>query len=196
MSDQEKTIPFGPGVLINASADYASLDSKGVDAASVESGRAELADLESKMSMYGLQLLQPDANTSVTATEVNQDTEESVSTLEDWAMRFQNFLENCLRLVSLWKGWEDGPGVKVNTELARVVNVSLLLDLQERGVLSKRSLLAQFKRAGLLPDDFDTDAELDLVAQELNTASGPSGAFNFSSLLRLSGDNQTPPQEI
>lgn len=196
VSDQEKTIPFGPGVLINASADYASLDSKGVDAASVESGRAELADLESKMSMYGLQLLQPDANTSVTATEVNQDTEESVSTLEDWAMRFQNFLENCLRLVSLWKGWEDGPGVKVNTELARVVNVSLLLDLQERGVLSKRSLLAQFKRAGLLPDDFDTDAELDLVAQELNTASGPSGAFNFSSLLRRSGDNQTPPQEI
>lgn len=194
-SEKDSTLRFGPGVLINATADYASLDSRGVDASSVESGRLELEDLENKMSMYGLQLLQSKIDNAATATEVNQDTEESVSTLEDWAMRFQNFLENCLRLVALWKCWEDGPGVKVNSEIARVVNVSLLLSLQERGILSKRSLLAQFKRAGILPDDFDIDAELDNVEQELNTASGASGSFKLSSILERAGNNQTQPQK-
>lgn len=188
--EKDKPFGFGPGILINASSDYSSLDSKGVDAASVEAGRLELADLESKMSMYGLQLLQPDANISVTATEVNQDTEESVSSLEDWAMRFQNFLENCLVMVSMWNGWEDAPGVKVNTEIARVVNVSILLDLEQRGAISKRTLLSQFKRAGILPDDFYPDEEIDLVSQELSTTRGPSGSIDLKSFINNSGNNQ------
>lgn len=104
-SENGEPILFGAGTLINATSDQADLKSLGIDSGSIQAGREELRDLESQMAMYGLQLLQPSNGLySVTATEVNQDTEESVSTLQDWALRYQNFLENCLKFVGIWKG--------------------------------------------------------------------------------------------
>lgn len=183
LGDGDKPLEFGPGVVVNCSSDYAALQSLGVDAASVAAGRQELQDLENQMAMYGLQLLQPNTGGAVTATEITQDTEESISTLQDWALRFQNFIENVLRDVALWKVEADGPSVKVNTDLTRIVNSQLLMTLQQNGVLSKRTLLALLIGAGVLPDDFDVDAETDRIAQELNTQAGPSGALNLSDIV-------------
>lgn len=183
-NESGEPLVFGAGTLINATSDVADLRNIGIDPGSVTAGREELATLESQMALYGLQLLQPASGQSAaTATEVNQDTEESVSTLQDWAMRFQNFLENCARFVALWRGWEDGPSVKVNTELTRVVNTELLAKLQQTGVISKLSLLELLKRSGLLPDDFDAEAELDRIEQENRTTEGPAGNLNLESLL-------------
>ena len=190
LGDGDKPLVFGPGVVVNCSSDYATLQNMGIDSGSVAAGRQELQDLEGQMAMYGLQLLQPNNGGAVTATEVNQDTEESISTLQDWALRFQNFLENILRDVALWKAEEDGPSVKVNTELTRMVSSQLLLTLQQNGVLSKRTLLDLLIRAGILPDDFDTDAEPDRIAQELNSASGPSGPLNLADLVNRGRQNR------
>lgn len=192
LGNGDEPIVFGPGVVVNCSSDYASLQNLGVDPASVGAGRQELQDLEGQMAMYGLQLLQPNNGGAVTATEINQDTEESVSTLQDWALRFQNFLENVLRDVALWKAYEDGPSVKVNTELTRALNTQLLMTLQQNGVLSKRSLLDLLIRAGILPDDFDVDAEPDRIAQELNSQAGPSGTLNLSNILSQGRKQNTP----
>ncbi len=182
-NDNGDPVVFGAGTLINASSDQADLKSLGVDGGSVQAGRDELHDLEGQMALYGLQLLQPDSGTSVTATEVSQDTEESVSTLQDWALRYQDFLENCFAMTGKWKGWEDGPSIKVNTELTKIVNIELLAKLQQAGVMSKVTLLELLKRAGMLPDDFDAEEELDRIEQENRTASGASGTLDLASLL-------------
>lgn len=181
---QEAQIEFGPGRLINASSDMADLRSLGIDSASVAAGRQELVDLESQMAMYGLQLLQPkNGAVAVTATEVTQDTEESMSTLQEWAVRFQNFLENVLQLVALWKAEPDGPSVKVNTDFAKPINFEFLLQLFRAGILSKQSFLELMVQAGVLPDDFNIEMEIDKLAQEVNTHISPSGQLNLSNLV-------------
>ena len=71
-----------------------------------------------------------------------------------------------------------------------MVSSQLLLTLQQNGVLSKRTLLDLLVRAGILPDDFDTDAEPDRIAQELNSASGPSGPLNLVDLVNRGRQNR------
>lgn len=196
VTGKDKEIEFGAGRLINASSEYASLVSLGIDAASVTAGRQELQDLEGQMALYGLQLLQPNSGASVvTATEVAQDTEETLSALQDWALRFQDFLENILRTVAMWRGEADGPSVKVNSDFSKMLDVEYLLRLQEGNVISKQTLLGLLVNAGILPDDFDVDGEADRIAQELNAQGGPSGTLNLADILNR-GRGQNAPNEI
>ena len=181
-NDPDNEIQFGAGRLICTSAPEADLVSRGVDAASVESGRQELQDLESQMALFGLQLLQPKTGT-ITATEADRDTQESNSTLQGWALSFQDFLENCLKLVALWRGEEDGPSVVVNTDFAKPIDKSFLLEVYRAGALSKTALLEQVKKAGDLSDDLDIQAELDQQAQELSMSRAGSSSGGLSRLL-------------
>lgn len=181
-NDPDNEIQFGAGRLICTSLPEADLFSRGVDAGSVEAGRQELQDLESQMALFGLQLLQPKTGT-ITATEAARDTQESNSTLQGWALSFQDFLENCLKLVALWRGEEDGPSVVVNTDFAKPIDKSFLLEVYRAGALSKAALLEQVKKAGDLSDDLDIQAELDQQAQELSTSRAGSSSGGLSRLL-------------
>lgn len=173
-------IIFGPGKLCHSSNEAATLQSIGVDTGSVAAGRQELEDLEDRMAIYGLQLLQPETG-AITATESVQDSVENNSTLKAWALCFQDFLENCFKFVGLWLGMEDGPGVSVNTEFANATDVQILLDLQKAGVISANTLLNLIKGKGLLPDDFIPEDEAAKIANEL-MANG-QGASQMAEIL-------------
>ncbi len=183
--DQE-TIVFGPGVLTNSNTPEADLVSRGIDAGSVAAGRQELQDIESQMAMYGLQLLQPKTGT-ITATEAARDQMESNSTLQGWALLFQDFLENAFKMVALWLGREDGPSVVVNTDFATPVDKDFLLQMYNAGAISQATLIEQVKKAGDLPDDLSVEEEVTRQAQELSANRGPSGSGMFGSLLSSTG---------
>ncbi|MBO4311651.1 MAG: DUF4055 domain-containing protein [Desulfovibrionaceae bacterium] len=182
LGDGETPIAFGPGRLISCSDVSSALVNLGVDAGSVAAGRQELQDIEAQMALYGLQLLEPNHG-MVTATEISQESEESLSTLQEWATRFQDFLENCLFMAALWQGWPDGPSVKVNTDLTRTMNTEMLVKLQEQNVLSKGTLMKLLVRDGILPDDFDAEEEKNALAQELNTVAGAAGPLDLNAFL-------------
>lgn len=184
--DKGAPLPVGPGRLIATSNEWATLQSVGVDSASVEAGRQELQDLESAMAVYGLQLLQPKTG-AITATESARDAQENNSTLQNWALQYQDFLENCFKLVGTWWGLDDGPSIKVNTDFARATNMQLLLDMTRAGILSNVTFLELAKQAGLLPDEFSADAETEKMAREVMTNQGPSGVQHFADALRASG---------
>ena len=182
----KKKIIFGPGRLCNAESDSAALQSIGIDAGSVAAGRQELQDLENSMALYGLQLLQPKTG-AITATESMRDAEENNSTLKAWALQFQDFLENCMRLVAKWWGQDDGPSVKVNTDFANAMDASFLLEMFRAQVISAQTFLELIKNMGILPDDFVVDDEAAKIAGGLMVNGTGAGV---SALARMMQDGR------
>lgn len=173
---KEKSFILGPGYFQVFSDAAGKIANVGVDPASIEAGRNELKDLEESMASYGLQLLKTPTGGKQTATEVERDSRENNSQLVNWALDFQDFLENVLRFVALWWGMDDGPSVKVNDDFAASVDVNFLKSLHDSGVISKSTLATLLVRAKVLPDDFDFNDETAKLAQEVGVNGG--GGFN------------------
>lgn len=167
---------FGPGNVLYLPRD-ATMGSAGVNPGSVEAGRSELKDIEEAMANYGLQILQRPVFSSVTATQVNRESRENNSQLKNWALDFQDFLENCLHFVGLWQGYPDGPSAKVNDEFAANANVDYLLQLHDKGLVSKETLSVLMKRSGVLPDDFSYEDETAKLARDVARAANAGPAF-------------------
>lgn len=177
-------IIFGPGKLCVCDDPSATLQSIGVDAASVEAGRQELLDLEDRMAIYGLQLLQPKTG-AITATESLQDSQENNSTLKAWALQFQDFLENCFALVGRWWGYDDGPSVVVNTDFANAIDPQVYLELYRAGVLSGETVLQLYKDMGFFDDEFVVEDEAAKIANGL-MANG-TGARTLTEIMQQQG---------
>lgn len=177
-------IVFGPGKLCACDNPNARLESIGVDAASVEAGRQELKDLEDRMAIYGLQLLQPKTG-AITATESLQDSQENNSTLKAWALQFQDFLENCFALVGRWWGLEDGPSVIVNTDFANTIDPQIYLDLYRAGALSGETLLKLYKDLTFFDDEFVIEDEAAKIANGLMT--NGTGAASLADIMKQQG---------
>lgn len=187
-TDDGEPIVFSAGRLLCSSDTDAKLESKGVDANSYEASAAELQTIKNDMAMYGLQLLQPKSG-QITATEAERDGAESNSTLLNWALDFQDFLENVTRLVALWWGMEDGCSVVVNTGFTKSVDLSYLLDMYRAGVLSADTLLEMVKGAGMLPDDLDVRDESASIARNLMATGGGATTASFEEILNGGGKN-------
>lgn len=178
-------MPFGPGRVFYL-PENGKLSSVGVDAASIEAGRQDLKDLEEAMASYGLQALKRTAY-NMTATQIDRENRENNSRLQNWALDFQDFLENCMYYVAKWWGMEDGPSVKVNDAFGKSANVEYILQLFDKGLISKETMSTLMMRAGVLPDDFNFDEEADKLAQDLGT--NGSDAFNSALSGFLNGPN-------
>ncbi|MCR5257630.1 MAG: DUF4055 domain-containing protein [Desulfovibrio sp.] len=186
---EPEPIVVGCGKAILMSNTDCDLRCIGVDPGSVAASKQELDDLKDAMAMYGLQLLQPKTG-AVTATESLRDSQENNSTLEEWALRFQDFLENCLADVAKWWGLEDGPSVAVNMQFVRSAPLEFLRVLHADGVISRETLLEEVKKGGALPDDFDVAKESDRLARQAMTNAGPTGDSLLSSLFSGTGAGQ------
>ena len=179
---KEEAPTVGAGKLLASNDPSSELKSVGVDASSVAASQGELDGLKSDMAMYGLQLLQPKTG-NITATESERDASENNSTLQGWALEFQDFLENCLKFVAMWWGEDDGPSVKVNTDFSRAMADGYLLEMYRAGALSLESYHELLKRVGTLPDDFDTEAEAEKLARGVMVNGAPGGAKSLASMI-------------
>lgn len=177
-------IVFGPDRLCLSTDEKADIRSICVDPSSFQSSRQDLKDIEDRMSIYGLQLLQPKTG-AITATESIQDSAENNSTLKAWALQFQDFLENCFALVGLWWKLPDGPSVVVNTDFANAVDADFLLNMYRAGVISGETFLAQVKSLGLLPDDLVVEDEIIKVANGL--MANNTGAASLADIMKQQG---------
>ena len=177
-------LTFGPGNVIYLSPG-GSVQSAGVDAASVEAGRQDLRDLENAMATYGLQIMQAQSAARLTAAQVQRESREGNSQLRNWALDFQDFLENCLRLVAKWWGMPDGPSVKVNDDYADSASIDYLIQLHDKGIIGKETLAAFAVRLGILPDDFNYTDEVARLAQDAATTANAGQSFGLSLMQRL-----------
>ena len=177
-------LTFGPGNVIYL-LPGGNIQSCGVDAASVEAGRQDLRDLEDAMATYGLQIMQAQSAARLTAAQVQKESREGNSQLRNWALDYQDFLENCLRLVGKWWEMPDGPSVKVNDDYADSASIDYLIQLHDKGIIGKETLAAFAVRLGILPDDFNYSDEVSRLAQDAATTANAGQSFGLSLMQRL-----------
>ena len=161
------------------------------DAVGVSS--ADLQSLETKMGLYGLQLMMPRSG-AVTASQIRREAAESDSALKRWADLFKDCLENALKFTAEWMGQTDGPSVTVNTEFSYAlddVESNTLLTAVREGIVPKELGFNELKRRGLVQTDLDFREAMAMMENECraNPALGAQAAASA-----LLGQTRAPGQ--
>jgi hypothetical protein len=160
MDDNDK-VKFGPSRLIHSTDDGSDLKTVEHSGKSLQAGREDLQDLETKMAIFGLSLLMPKTNIK-TATERMLDKTEIDSTLRGLVRRFQDAMNAALYYMCQWQSKEFAGGIEYNVEFTAVSgeDAAVLLAAFEKQLLPRSVVVAEFQRRGLL------NSELDIVEIE------------------------------
>ena len=140
--------------------------------ASIQAGRTDLQDLEDQMRLMGYELTLPRQSGDVTATAKAIDTADANSALEEIAGRFKDCLELALRHTANMYGisGDSGGSVVLNSDFnltpAEDADLQALQAARNFGDLSRETLWSEWKRRGLLSDDFNAVEEAERLEQE------------------------------
>jgi len=137
--------------------------------AALEAGRMDLADLERQMSEYGAEFLKkrPDRET---ATARALDSAEATSPLQDMVMRFADALTTALHYTAQWLNLEGGGKALLSTDFGpeeiTPQELDILKETRKNRDISRKAFLTELKRRALLADEYDIDADAQLLEQE------------------------------
>lgn len=162
-------VEIGPHqILINPSKDarfyYVEHSGKAISA-----GREDLLQLEAQMANYGAEFLKKKPNRQ-TATARALDSAEATSPLQDISTRFLSSLQQMLALWAKWIKQEDGGTAKVavdfGPEVAESEDLKTLVASRAARDISRKTYLMELKRRGVLSDDFDEEADKQVLEDE------------------------------
>lgn len=170
---QDGKITIGPMVALTAqdpSAKFYYVESGG---AHLDAGAKELERLEDEMRYFGLQFEKGQKSGDTTATEKAIDTAEGVAPLHSWAMAFKDSLEIMLQYMDAWTNTKRDVGdIELNSDFTMTTQYEKELDILQKsrasGDLSRETYLSELQRRGILPDEFDVETEIELLADETN----------------------------
>jgi len=155
-ADKIEKIELGPNRMIHS--DHIEGDMKYVEhtGSSVGEGRIHLIDLETKMAMWGLQLLMPKTGT-ITATEKALASGESDSTLKSWALLYKDFIEQCLFYTAMYLGKDSGGTAELNTQFRwmQTLDAEVLLRAVQFKVLPSQLVFEELQRRAIVSDQYD-----------------------------------------
>lgn len=170
-SDGESSIAIGPNKIFELPDPQSNVEYVESTGAHLEAGRLELHDLEDQMRLFGLQFEIQKAGYE-TATGKGIDATQEVSPLKLFATNLQEALENSIKYLDLYSnGTGDNLGtITVNTDfevsLKDARELQAIKDARTAGDLSRRTYLNEYKRRGILPDEFSVDNEIALLDTE------------------------------
>jgi len=181
-------IEIGPNRLIHSDSPEGDLKYVEHTGGAIGAGHTHLVDLETKMAMWGLQLLMPKTGT-ITATEKALASGESDSTLKSWALLFVDFIELCLKYTAMYLDKDDGGSVEVNTQFRwmQTLDAEVLLRGAQFGVLPKRLVFEELQRRAIVSDQY-TYADLERMFDEEN----PQDEFTQNSMGNVIQDQSKP----
>jgi hypothetical protein len=160
-------IELGPNRMIHSDSVESDLKYVEHQGASIEAGHANLVDLETKMALFGLQLLMPNTG-NVTATERALSSGESDSTLRGWALEFNDFVEQTLLYTAMYLGSKFGGTSEVNTDFRwmQTMDAEVLLRAAQFRILPKQLVFEELRRRGILNSDWDWVEIVDMFDKE------------------------------
>ncbi len=166
-------VAFGPNTIFASEPSLdSSIETTTLPVDGLIQGWTALDRMIDEMKMMGLDPMTPANSGALTASERIIDENKANSALSNWAERFAKALEQAIQYLGLWAGLGDPTKVKVviNTEFGvteREINeIKILREMQTMGQLSNQTLLEEIKRRQIFDSDFNTDRELELIAQE------------------------------
>lgn len=153
--------------------------------AAIGTGRQDLEDLKSEMAMMGLQLLMPQQTGQPTATAKAMDGAEANCGLQTMVLDFQGVLRKAIDLLGDWLELpaEITESVVINSDFglsaAAASDLTVLLAARANREISHEAFITELKRRGILPLDFDLEADQQLMDDEApevdEGTGGPAG---------------------
>ena len=136
----------------------------------ISAGLEDLLELTRQMGEYGAEWMKKRPNRE-TATARSLDTAEATSALQDVTLRFQDALEDVLKLTSKWLGLSDGGSIAVFSDFsappADTETLRILIEARKNRDISREAFISELKRAGVLEEDFNADDDGGLLEGEL-----------------------------
>jgi hypothetical protein len=146
--------------------------------AAITAGRNDLQDLEKQMADYGAEFLKNKPGNQ-TATAKALDSAESSSDLAAMVVLFEDAMAQALQYTADWMRLEEGGRVDINKDFAtQVAGKDILTALQAARAsrdISRKTYLNQLRLAGVLPEDFDEDEDLEELQEEVSNEFGAAG---------------------
>lgn len=140
--------------------------------AAVDSGTTELERLEKAMAAYGAQFMEKGTAGPETASGRVIDEADELSAIQAWGLDFKDCLELACYYTAQWMklGEEiDTPidfDVEPPIDMANPAELTWLTASRAKGDMSREASLEEGKRRGILPEDFDIEADADKIAAE------------------------------
>ena len=158
------TMKIGPRLMLGTKRENGKFYYVEHDGRAIEAGRQELLDLEEMMASYGAEFLKRRPG-NATATARALDSAEAVSPLQDMVLRFNDVLNVALDYLAQWTRTKEYGQLEVNEDFKNdylsEAQLKALLDLREKGDISRRGILMALMKSGVLPDSFDMKQDLE-----------------------------------
>lgn len=171
VSEEDSIIKVGPNQILMTSDHQGKFYYVEHTGAAIMAGRDELQDLEAQMASYGAEFLkaQPDRNT---ATARALDSAESLSPLQAMVVLFQDSVSNVLQLMTKWMKM-DVPPPHVEIDIGFDLDQATQWEIQTLGLarqqrdISREAFLTELKRRRILNQDYDIQADEELLQEEM-----------------------------
>lgn len=167
---EEKHLKVGPGSVLYAPTPGASWDYIQPDPEILKELRAEVEATRDDMRRLGLQPLTPKSG-GVTATASVIEGARAQSEVQTWALAFKDVLEQAFVFTARWLAQEPNVEVSIHTDFLAGVTSQPSLDALAKARaardISRNTYLTGLVRLGVLPGDFDMEADEALIATEL-----------------------------
>jgi hypothetical protein len=193
LSDPNKLdeIELGPNRLVHSDYDESELRYVEHQGASINAGHAQLIDLETKMGLFGLQLLMPSTG-NITATERALSSGESDSTLRSWALEFKDFVEQILVFTAMYIEEPTGGSVDVNTDFRwmQTMDAEVLLRAAQFRILPKQLVFEELRRRGIINAEWDWSEVVEMFNGEDFLGGSLTSGLNIGKFSSVSTESQ------
>jgi len=140
----------------------------------IEPSATSLTFLQTKLEAHRKEMrdlgMQPLTEANLTVVTTANVSRKASSAVQAWAIMFQDALEQCFEITGMWLKDETQTRVIIHTDFSIDMDDSgqpdTLLKAQGQGVLSKKTVQMEFKRRGILSDEFDPETEEEQLAEE------------------------------
>ena len=153
-------------VRLPAGAEIAYVEHTGK---AITAGKEALADLEQQMIQTGAELLvtRPGQRS---ATESNNEADANKSELLAITEQFEDSIDACLQLMAKWVNLPEGGNCTLYKDFSAAMlsdaSAQLVKDMQQGGLITKKTAIREQQRRGVLSADIDADDEVEAVNQE------------------------------
>jgi hypothetical protein len=167
---QDFSLTVGASAAVNLGSDEkAQLEYVEHTGAAIEAGAKSITALEDQMIQTGAELLvqKPGART---ATEDANDAEGNKCDLQRMAETFEDSLDQALQFMADYARLPSGGNVSLFKDFGAAslsdASAQLIQTLQQGGLISKETAIAELKRRGVLSQEVDAQHEIDVAGQE------------------------------
>lgn len=164
--NSQLTVGASSAVKLPAGADMKFVEHTG---AAIDAGAKSLADLEDQMIQSGAELLVKKPGDR-SATESANDAEGNKSDLQRIAENFEDSIDQALWLTAKFAGLPSGGTCELFSDYGASTlsdaSAALILQLQQGGVISKKTVIEELKRRSVLDANVDADEQAAEVEED------------------------------